>query len=109
MRYTVFMTKNPLINALSATLYIVFVSSILYYGTIFKVGNNSLVAPIALISLFTFSVAVMGYLFFYQSFILYFAGKQKLALDLFFKTLLIFGSITIAIFAVLFFSSILIL
>lgn len=98
------MTKNPFINALSATLYITFVSLILFYGTIFKVGANSLIAPIALISLFSFSAATMGYLFLYQPFILYFDGKKKLALDLFLKTLLIFGLITITIFILLFFS-----
>lgn len=98
------MTKNPLINALLAIVYIVFVSLILYYGTVFKVGNNSFIAPVALISLFTFSAAAMGYLFLYQPFVLYFDGKKKLALDLFLRTLLIFGSITITIFIVLFFS-----
>ena len=98
------MTKIPLINAILAILYIVFVSLILYYGTIFKVGNDSVIAPIAMISLFTFSAATMGYLFLYQPFVLYFDGKKKLALDLFLRTLLIFGGITIIIFAVLFFS-----
>jgi hypothetical protein len=77
---------------------------VLYFGTIFKVGNNSVIAPIAMISLFTFSAATMGYLFLYQPFILYFDGKKKLALDLFLRTLLFFGCITFIIFAVLFFS-----
>jgi hypothetical protein len=98
------MTKNPLINALLATLYIVIVSQVLYYGTVLKVGNNSLFAPVALISLFTFSAASMGYLFLYRPFILYFDGQKKSALDLFLRTLLIFGSITAVIFTLLFFS-----
>lgn len=70
------MTKNPLINALLAILYVIFVSSVLYYGTIVKIGSNSIVAPIAMISLFTFSAATMGYLFLYQPFILYFDNKK---------------------------------
>jgi hypothetical protein len=97
------MTKNPLINALLAILYVILVSSILYYGTIVKLGNNSIIAPIAMISLFTFSAATMGYLFLYQPFVLYFNNKKKTALDLFLKTLLIFGSATIILFALLFF------
>ena len=98
------MTKIPLVNAILAILYIVLVSLVLYYGTVLKVGNNSLIAPIALISLFTFSAATMGYLFLYQPFVLYFDGKKQLALDLFLRTLLIFGGITAIIFAGLFLS-----
>jgi hypothetical protein len=97
------MTKNPILNALTAALYIVFISLVLFYGTIFKVGNNSFLAPIAMISLFTFSAAVMGYLFLYQPFVIYFDGKKKLAIDLFLQTLLVFGIITALIFVVLFF------
>ena len=99
------MSKIPFINAFFAISYIVIVSLILYSGTVFKVGNNSVIAPIALISLFTFSAAIMGYLFLYQPFIFYFDGKKKQALDLFFQTLLIFGGITIAVFIFLFSSA----
>lgn len=96
------MSKSPLLNALLAIIYIVLVSLVLYYGTILKFGSNSFIAPVALISLFTFSAATMGYLFLYQPFILYFDGKKKRALDLFLQTLLLFGGITIAIFTFLF-------
>lgn len=96
------MKKSPLINALLAILYIVTIALILYYGTIFKVGNNSIIAPIAMISLFTFSAAIMGYLFLYQPFILYFDGKKKQALNYFFKTLIFFGAITFLILILLF-------
>jgi hypothetical protein len=96
------MTKSPFLNALLASLFIVVVSLILYSGTVLKFGNNSIMAPIALISLFTFSAAMMGYLFLYQPFVLYFDGKKKLALDLFLQTLLVFGGITTVIFISLF-------
>jgi hypothetical protein len=96
------MTKSPIINAFLALLYIIAVSLILYTGTIFKVGNNSIFAPIALLSLFTFSTAIMGYLFMYQPFVFYFDGKKKQALDLFLQTLMIFGGITFTIFIFLF-------
>ncbi|HEX8923570.1 MAG TPA: hypothetical protein VF828_02450 [Patescibacteria group bacterium] len=88
------MTKNPLINALLAALYIVVVAAILFYGTLFKVGNNAFIAPVALISLFSFSAGMMGYLFLYQPFVLYFDGSKKPALDLFLKTLFTFGGLT---------------
>jgi len=100
------MTKNPALNAFLAILYIVIVSLLLFFGTIFKFGNNSIIAPIALISLFTFSAATMGYIFLYQPFVLYFDGKRKPALDLFLRTLLIFGGITLAIIVFLFLSSV---
>jgi hypothetical protein len=96
------MTKISWLNALLAILYISVVASVLYSGTIFKIGMNSVMAPIALISLFTFSAAMMSYLFLYQPFVLYFEGKKKIALDLFLKTLLIFGGITLIIFVLLF-------
>ncbi|MCX6730939.1 MAG: hypothetical protein NTZ55_03755 [Candidatus Roizmanbacteria bacterium] len=100
------MTKKPYINAILAVLYILVVSFILYFGTILKFGNNSVLAPAALISLFTFSAVTMGYLFFYQPFVLYFDGKKKQSLHLFLHTLFIFGCITIAFFIFLFLTSI---
>ncbi|HEY4481504.1 MAG TPA: hypothetical protein VI489_01485 [Candidatus Brocadiaceae bacterium] len=100
------MTKNPLYNALFASLYIVVIASIMFYGT--KLAGpmgNTFLAPIAMISLFTLSAAVMGYLFGYQPFVLYFDGKKKQGLDLFLKTVAVFGGVTI-IFLVLLFSRI---
>jgi hypothetical protein len=97
------MTKNPFINALLSVLYISLVSLIFYFLSTSKIEENSIVAPIAFISLFTFSVAMMSYLFFYQPFVLYFNGKKKVALDFFLKTLFTFGGIVIFIFILLFF------
>lgn len=96
------MTRKPLINAVLALIYIVIVAGVLWTGTILKAGANSFVAPVAMLSLFTFSAAVMGYIFFYQPFVLYFEGKKKAGVDLFLQTLFIFGGITIAILAILF-------
>jgi hypothetical protein len=96
------MIKNPLINSLAATVYIALISWVLYYGTVFKIGNNSFFAPIALISLFTLSAAVMGYLFCYQPIQLYFDGKKKSAVQLFLQTLIAFASTTTLILIILF-------
>ena len=96
------MTKNPFVNALLAVLYIILIATILYYGTIFKVGNNSLLAPITMISLFSISAVMMGLIFIYQPFILYFDGKKKPAIKLFLNTVVFFAAFTIIFLSVLF-------
>jgi hypothetical protein len=57
---------------------------------------------IALISLFTLSAAVMGYLFCYQPAQLYFEGKKKDAVRLFLQTVAVFALITVILFGLLF-------
>ncbi len=100
------MTKNPLINAGAATAYIIIVALIMHFGTKNIPQNASLIGPIAGISLFTLSAAVMAYIFGYQPFTLFLDGKKKEAVDLFLKTTFIFGGIT-AVILLLFFSGIL--
>jgi len=97
------MSKNPILNALTATAYITLVSSIMYYGTQFAPKNDSFLAPIAMLSLFTLSAAVMGYLFCYQPLLLLFAKKHKAALNLFLQTLSVFA-VTTTLFLLLLFS-----
>jgi hypothetical protein len=99
------MTKNPFINALMAILYIAIVASFMFYGSQSQLANqpDTIVAPIAMISLLTLSVAVMAYLFFYQPFQLYFNGEKKRALDLFIQTVAVFAVITILVIISLFF------
>ena len=97
------MTKNPFLNALSATLYIAVVSLLMFYGSKMANGEDTALAPIGMISLLTLSVAIMGFLFFYQPFQMYFAGDKKEALSLFLKTLVIFACITAIIFLTLLF------
>ena len=99
------MTKNPVLNALAATIYIIIVSLVMFYGTA-HVKGNSVAAPIAGLSLFTLSAAVMGYVFMYQPLQLYLDGKKKDAIDLFLKTVGIFAVVTAAI-LLLFFSGVL--
>ena len=100
------MTKNPLVNALSASLYIIIVASVMFYGISHTGPVESVIAPVAIISLFTLSAAVMGFLFLYQPSQLYLDGKKKEAVNLFLKTVAIFAGITVLIFAA-FFSGIL--
>jgi len=98
------MSKNPLINALSAVAYIFLGVVIMTFGT--KPLSNkpdTFFAPVVFLSLLTLSVAVMAFLFFYAPLQLFIDGKKKEALDLFVKTVAIFAVFT-AIALILLFS-----
>jgi hypothetical protein len=61
------MTRNPLVNALSAAGYIVFIASTMFYVTQpLRNKPNTFIAPITVLFVLTFSISVMAYLFFYQ-------------------------------------------
>ena len=78
------MTKNPIINGLAAELYIVLIVAVLNWGTRLAIGkDDTFLAPLAMISLFTLSAAVMGYIFGLQPIQLYLDGKKKQAVALF--------------------------
>ena len=102
MLYNIFMTKNPIINAVSASLYIVLVACVMFYGTRNLPEPDSIIAPIAIVSLFTLSAAVMGYVFLFQSALLLLDGKKNAAVKLFRQTVAIFAVITIVILSLLF-------
>ena len=95
------MSKNPVVNSLAALAYIFLVVSVMNYGGK-TIDDGSLMAPVAFISLFTLSAAVMGYLFCYQPIQLYFENKKKSAVRLFLQTVTIFGGITALILMLLF-------
>ena len=88
------MTKNPFLNALAALLYISIVASMMFYAPKFEGRVDSVVVPIAMLSLFTLSAAMMGYCFVLQPLRLYLDGEKKTAVTLFVRTLTIFGGIT---------------
>ena len=90
------MTKKPILNALGASAYIIFVVSVMTFMTqSLKDKPDTFFAPIVVLSLLTLSVVVMSYLFFYQPIILFIEGKKKQAIDLFLKTVGIFAILTI--------------
>ena len=95
------MTKNPFINAFAAALYITAVATIPFFGKQLFGSGNSFLIPIAMISLFTLSAAVMGYLFLYQPLLLLLDGHKKEAIKLFLQTLATFAGITILLFLLL--------
>ena len=88
------MSKYPVLNGLAASAYIVLVAAVMSWGTKLASKPDTFLAPIAIISLFTLSAAVMGYIFCYQPAQLYFDGKKKQAAALFLQTVIVFGCLT---------------
>jgi uncharacterized membrane protein YidH (DUF202 family) len=97
------MSKNPIINALSAAGYIGIV--VLVINLISQTHKNKPVtafAPVVFLSLLTLSVTVMAFLFFYQPLQLFIEGKKKKAVNLFVKTVGVFAVFTALILILLF-------
>ena len=95
------MTKNPFLNALAAFAYIVAVVLGMTYVTTHAVAQKSVIIPVAVLSLFTLSAAVMGYIFLAQPLRLYLDGDKQLAVKLFAQTVGIFAVLTVIVFGVL--------
>ena len=97
------MSKNPILNALCASAYIILVVSVMTFVTQpLKNKPDTFAAPIIVLSVLTLSVAVMAYLFFYQPLLLFIEGKKKEAVSLFTKTVGVFGVITTVALALLY-------
>lgn len=97
------MTKNPIINALSASAYIFLVVSVMTFVTQpLRNKPDTFFAPITVLSVLTLSVSVMAYLFFYQPLMLFIEGKKKEAVNFFVKTVGIFAAITVIALILLF-------
>lgn len=95
------MSKNPFINAVGALVYIILVVLVMNFGMRMTHNQNPFIAPLAVISLFSLSAAVMAYIFGYQPVQLYFDGSKKQAVRLFLQTVAVFAVITFIIFALL--------
>ena len=85
------MTKNPFLNAGAALLYIVGLVSIMYFGSALSGEEDSILFPIAALSVFVLSAAVMAIVFFYQPVVLFFDGKRTEAVQLVVKTVATFA------------------
>lgn len=97
------MSRNPIINALSATVYIVLVVGVMNF--IMKTQGNkpdSAFAPVIFLSMLTLSVTVMAYVFFYQPLQFFIDGKKKESVNLFIQTVIVFAVITVVISGILF-------
>lgn len=96
------MSKNPILNAFSATAYISLVALVMEFGTKNIPHVKSVIVPIGMVSLFTLSAAVMGYIFLSNPIQLYLDGNKKEAVNLFLKTVATFAVITAAVLTLLF-------
>ena len=96
------MSRNPIINALSASGYILLIAVIInLVSQTQKNKPDTFFAPVAFMSLLTFSVSVMAFIFFYQPLQLFIEGKKKEAINLFIKTVGIFGVVTLIVWILL--------
>ncbi len=92
------MSNNPIILAGAAALYIAG-GALLAWNVVplLEPLEDTIGAPIAVLSTLVFSVAVMGYLFFYAPAMLLLGGKHQEGMSLFFKTLGFFAVFIAAI------------
>lgn len=96
------MRKSPYINAFAASAYIALVASGMFYGSKIFPPKDTILTPIAMLSLFTLSASVMAYLFLYQPLQLLLDGHKKSAVNFFLRTIATFAGITAIIFVLLF-------
>jgi len=89
---------NPILNAVSAVAYVVAVALLIHAISSVRANTpDTLLDSIAALSLFTFSAAVMGFLFCYQPVALLIENKKKEAVSYFLKTLGAFGGIILLV------------
>ena len=92
------MSKNPIVNALSAFAYIGLVVTLI--NVVSHTQRNkpdTAFAPVAILSLLVLSASIMAYLFFYQPLLLLIDGKKKAAVSLFMQTAGVFAVFTAAV------------
>jgi hypothetical protein len=96
------MTNNPILNAFAALAYIALVSLVINYGPLLlgPVDEGSLkpILPVAFLSLFVLSAAVMGYIFCMAPLRRYLDGKKEEGVRLFLMTIGIFALLTCGVF-----------
>ena len=77
--------RKPFIHALAAALYIVIIVGVMWTGvSILK--HDTIIIPMAMLSLFVLSAAIMGYLFLSEPIQLFIEDKKKEAITFFGKT-----------------------
>lgn len=92
------MTNNPFINAFAAALYISLVVTVVFNGERLFGQEETILIPMAMLSLFVLSAAVMGYIFLSQPVQMFFEGKKQEGITLFVKTVGTFAGITALLF-----------
>ena len=99
------MSKNPLINALAAEVYITGVASFMFFAEKYMSEEpDTIFAPIFMLSLFVLSAAVMAYIFCLWPLKLYLDEEKEAGVKLFLQTLMSFAAFTIIILVALLFA-----
>ncbi len=93
--------KKPFLYALVTAVYIVFIINAIDFLTS-NLSEEKIFIPIAMLSLFVLSVAVMGFLFFYEPINLYMENKKQEAVVFFGKMIGFFACFTVVFFILLF-------
>jgi hypothetical protein len=97
--------KKALTDALLAEVYIIIVVLIIRYIGEYVKPEETIIGPIAFLSLFVLSAAVMGFLFVFKPLQLFLEGQKKEAVNMFLSTVAAFSILTGAVIAVLILSS----
>ena len=87
---------NPFTNAVLAALYIVGIVFVMDTVTSLVTQEETVLIPMTILSLFVLSASVMGFLFVYKPFQLYFEGHKQEAVLFFTKTVGVFACFTAA-------------
>jgi hypothetical protein len=97
------MSKNPVLNAAVAFGYIVAIVLVIsqFVDGAVEDSGFALLIPMAMISLFTLSAAVMGYVFLFEPVKMFMAGEQKKGVTLFLQTTGIFAVLVAGLFIAL--------
>lgn len=93
------MTKQPLLNAGTAALYIIAVVSFLFYMDPDHIEIPTILVPIVMLSILVLSVLVLSYIFFLKPVQMYFDGEKNAAVKLFVQSVAAFAAITVAFLA----------
>lgn len=96
------MIQKSFLKASLAELYIVLLVSVMQYVQRVVPESKTILIPIAMLSLFVLSAAVMGYLFVSEPVMLCIDGKKEEAMRLFLSTVGVFAAITALAFLALF-------
>lgn len=92
------MRWNPFINGIGAAAYVWGIGLLInHISRLHHDTPDNMIGSIAAISLFTFSAAVMAFLFFYRPIMLLIKGNTREAIVFFLKTIGVFGTITLVV------------
>lgn len=87
--------KKPFLHAVSAGAYIILIVNLINFFGRDNVPEDTIWAPIAMLSLLVLSVVFMAFVFFYEPVRMFGEGKKKEALDFFSKTLASFACLVL--------------